>query len=66
MTVVAANVTPRGVLVPRALIATWGDLQEVEIEKYADTMFTFLHASLNPRDLDSGSHRICGAGQDKR
>jgi len=38
MTVVAAKVTPRGVLVPRALIATWGDLREVEIEKYADTV----------------------------
>jgi hypothetical protein len=38
MTVVAAKVTPRGVLVPRALIATWGDVREVEIEKYADTV----------------------------
>lgn len=38
MTVVAAKVTPRGVLVPRALIATWGDVREVEIEKHADTV----------------------------
>jgi len=38
MTVVAAKVTPRGVLVPRALIAAWGDVQEVEIEKHADTV----------------------------
>ena len=38
MTVVAAKVTPRGVLVPRALIAAWGDAREVEIEKHADTV----------------------------
>ena len=38
MTVVAAKVTPRGVLVPRALIAAWGDVREVEIEKHADTV----------------------------
>jgi hypothetical protein len=38
MTIVAAKVTPRGVLVPRALIAAWGDIREVEIEKHADTV----------------------------
>jgi hypothetical protein len=38
MTVVAAKVTARGVLVPRALIAAWGDVREVEIEKHADTV----------------------------
>jgi hypothetical protein len=38
MTVVAAKVTSRGVLVPRALIAGWGDVREVEIEKHADTV----------------------------
>lgn len=31
--VVAAKVTPQGVLVPRPLIMAWGDIQEVEIEQ---------------------------------
>ena len=51
MTVVAAKVTPRGVLVPRALIATWGDLREVEIEKYADTVV------IRPRPSEAASWR---------
>jgi hypothetical protein len=38
MTAVAAKVTSRGVLVPRALLATWGDVREVEIEKHADSV----------------------------
>ena len=38
MVVVAAKVTPRGVLVPRSLIATWGNVREVEIERHADTV----------------------------
>jgi len=38
MVVIAAKVTPRGVLVPRSLIATWGNVREVEIEKHADTV----------------------------
>lgn len=32
--VIAAKVTPRGVLVPRPLITAWGDVQEVEIEQH--------------------------------
>ena len=32
--VVAVKVTPQGVLVPRPLIAAWGDIQEVEIEQH--------------------------------
>jgi hypothetical protein len=32
--VVAAKVTPQGVLVPRPLITAWGDIQEVEIEQH--------------------------------
>jgi hypothetical protein len=38
MVVVAAKVTSRGVLVPRSLIATWGNVREVEIERHADTV----------------------------
>jgi hypothetical protein len=38
MAVIAAKVTPRGVLVPRSLIATWGNVREVEIERHADTV----------------------------
>lgn len=38
MTVVAAKVTPRGVLVPRSLIAAWGNVREVEIEKHSGTV----------------------------
>ena len=51
MTVVAAKVTPRGVLVPRALIATWGDLREVEIEQYADTVV------IRPRPSEAAAWR---------
>lgn len=51
MTVVAAKVTPRGVLVPRALIAAWGDVREVEIEKYADTVV------IRPRPSESALWR---------
>jgi len=36
--VVAAKVTPQGVLVPRPLITAWGDVQEVEIEQHADVI----------------------------
>ncbi len=38
MTVFAAKVTPCGVLVPHALIATLGNIREVEIEKRADAL----------------------------
>lgn len=38
MTIVSAKVTPRGVLVPHTLIAAWGNVREVEIEKHADTV----------------------------
>jgi virulence-associated protein VagC len=38
MTKVAVKVTSRGVLVPRPLIAAWGDVQEVEIEQKADAL----------------------------
>jgi hypothetical protein len=36
--VVAAKVTPQGVLVPRPLITAWGDVEEVEIEQHADVI----------------------------
>jgi hypothetical protein len=36
--VVAAKVTPQGVLVPRPLITAWGDIEEVEIEQHADVI----------------------------
>jgi hypothetical protein len=36
--VVAAKVTPQGVLVPRLLITDWGDVQEVEIQQHADAI----------------------------
>ena len=51
MTVVCVKVTPRGVLVPRALIATWGELREVEIEKYVDTVV------IRPRPSEAASWR---------
>ena len=52
MTVVAARRSDSwGVLVPRALIATWGDLREVEIEKYADTVV------IRPRPSEAASWR---------
>lgn len=38
MTKVAVKVTSQGVLVPRPLIAAWGDVQEVEIEQQADAL----------------------------
>jgi len=37
-TVIAVKVTPQGVLVPRPLIAAWGDVEEVEIEQRADAI----------------------------
>jgi hypothetical protein len=37
-TVVAVKVTPNGVLVPRPLIAAWGDVKEVEIEQHPDAI----------------------------
>jgi len=36
--IVAAKVTPQGVLVPRRLITAWGDVEEGEIEQYADAI----------------------------
>ena len=36
--VLAVKVTPQGVLVPRPLITTWGDVEEVEIEQHADVI----------------------------
>ncbi len=36
MTVIAAKMTSRGVLVPRSLMATWGNIREVEIELQGD------------------------------
>ncbi len=38
MTVIARRVTQRGVLVPRALIRAWGNVQEVEIEQRLDAV----------------------------
>ena len=38
ITAVAVKVTPKGVLVPRSLIAAWGDVKEVEIEQHADSI----------------------------
>jgi len=37
-TVVAVKVTPQGVLVPRPLIAAWGDIKEVEIEQHSNAI----------------------------
>ena len=37
-TVVDVKVTSQGVLVPRPLIASWGDVEEVEIEQHADAI----------------------------
>jgi len=36
--VLAVKVTPQGVLVPRPMITAWGDIEEVEIEQYADVI----------------------------
>jgi hypothetical protein len=36
--VLAVKVTPQGVLVPRPLIAAWGDVEEVQIEQHADAI----------------------------
>ncbi|MEZ4767025.1 MAG: hypothetical protein R2844_01190 [Caldilineales bacterium] len=36
MTVIAVKMTPRGVLVPRSLMATWGNIREVETELQGD------------------------------
>jgi hypothetical protein len=38
MTMIARRVTQRGVLVPRALIKAWGNIQEVEIEQRLDAV----------------------------
>jgi hypothetical protein len=38
MTIVAARVTSRGVWIPRALIAAWGKIQEVQIEGRSDAV----------------------------
>ncbi|MCX6030863.1 MAG: hypothetical protein NT169_16405 [Chloroflexi bacterium] len=38
MTIIARRVTQRGVLVPRALIRAWGNIQEVEIEQRPDAV----------------------------
>jgi len=35
---IAVKVTPQGVLVPRPLIAAWGDVEEVEIEQHPDAI----------------------------
>lgn len=51
MTVVSAKVTPRGVLVPHALIAAWGNVREVEIEKHADTVV------IRPRPAETAAWR---------
>jgi hypothetical protein len=47
--VVAAKVTPQGVLVPRPLITAWGDIEEVEIEQHADVIV------IKPKD-DNARH----------
>ena len=36
--IVAVKVTSEGVLVPRPLVAAWGDVQEVEIEQRAGAL----------------------------
>lgn len=38
MTMIARRVTQRGVLIPRALIRAWGNVQEVEIEQRPDAV----------------------------
>jgi len=38
MTIIARRVTQRGVLVPRALIRAWGNIEEVEIEQRPDAV----------------------------
>lgn len=38
MTIVAARVTSRGLWIPRALIAAWGNIHEVEIEGRPDAV----------------------------
>lgn len=37
-TAVAVTVTPQGVLVPRSLIAIWGDVEEVEIKQHPNAI----------------------------
>lgn len=37
-TVIKAKVTPRGVLIPRPLLAVWGEIEEVEIEQQGDAI----------------------------
>lgn len=37
-TVVEAKVTSQGVLIPRPLLAAWGEVEEVEIEQYSDAI----------------------------
>jgi hypothetical protein len=51
MTVVAAKVTPRGVLVPRSLLAAWGNVREVEIEKHSGTVV------IRPRPIETRPQR---------
>ena len=65
--VVAAKVTPQGVLVPRPLIAAWGDIQEVEIEQHADVIVikpktnraSQLHAQIVSEMKAAGNARPC-------
>lgn len=48
MTAIAAKVTSRGVLVPRSIMATWGNVSEVEIELQGDVVV------IKPGAVDGG------------
>ncbi|MBS1253989.1 MAG: hypothetical protein MAG451_03045 [Anaerolineales bacterium] len=37
-TVIEAKVTSQGVLIPRPLLAAWGEVKEVEIEQHSDAI----------------------------
>ena len=61
----AIKVTPQGVLVPRPLIAAWGDVEEVHIEQYADTIVIKSKANHPPPPTCSDCARDESGGLDR-
>ncbi len=50
-TVVEAKVTSQGVLIPRPLLAAWGEVEEVEIEQHRDAII------IKPKPAPAGQLR---------
>ncbi len=62
MTIIAAKVTPRGVLVPRKLIAALGDVQEVRIEGRPDAVVITRKAEHDDAWRSDIIHKMKAAG----